>query len=812
MEAILKDLSNNFNKNNAIMGDYKQEMQFRFTKSLFLLIVIIQLIVVGISIGVGAYIRAIDTSILTAFFVIISLLFFRYDKLDWFMNMVMTFLLIQTSLTAIVFHIEGSFNYNYIFYGAVGFFYNYLDNKQKIGWFWLIISIATFIFANANTYSHWVGSELIEPIMLVQTLQVAPVIIGIIYFSFILYFVMQYFEVQRSQISEKQNEVDFISNFQQVVANFTKTPIAVLDAVDQTIIFTNESFSDDLGYEPKEFIGKPIADFQPEGKTASIEKERELDISFLTKDGKEITRDIERNPFNINEKTYQAVFYYDSVLRKEEEKRLRNLIDNLPVSVTQVSKDGKVIYTNQFLEKITGFGVDKIPDVRSFLNLVIPDEEKQKVVVGEHKALHRVASESERQTIGGEFTMKDALGQKRYIYSTIVVFEDYDMFILNDVTEERTRQERLEQVISKRTKDLRISEQKLRAVLNSIPDLISYKSVDGIYLECNDAFANSVDKTVEQIIGNKGDNVFRSKDVAKMVTERDNEVIHTKEKLITDFSGEINGEQKFLSTIRTPFYDGSNEMVGVVNISRDVTELQIAVEKERELNKMKSQFITMASHQFKTPLTAILASTELLNMYKDFASDKIASKIDRQTGRISTEIKRLNNLMNDVLILGKVESQKATIRREKTKLIEWAKELIDNQFSNQKDGRTIEMSYEGKPQDVIIDNQMLSHVLSNLFSNALKYSENKPSPQFIMTYFEDKVVFKVQDFGIGIPEKDQEKLFQPFFRANNVASIQGTGIGLVVIKEFVTIHGGTVSVESIEHQGSTFTVVLPIEK
>ena len=127
--------------NKAIMGDYKQEMQFRFTKSLFLLITVIQFIIVTLCIGIGpgAYSRAIQTSILTAFFIITSLLLFRYNKLDWFMNMVMTFLLLQTSLTAIVVHIEGSFNYNYIFYGAVGYFYNYLDNKQSFRVFYVIV-------------------------------------------------------------------------------------------------------------------------------------------------------------------------------------------------------------------------------------------------------------------------------------------------------------------------------------------------------------------------------------------------------------------------------------------------------------------------------------------------------------------------------------------------------------------------------------------------------------------------------------------------------------------------------------------------
>lgn len=808
---FLRDTQFELSNKTVIMGDYKQAIQFRFTRSLFLLITTIQFVIIMLAIYNGAYPRAIQTSILTGTFVITSLLLFRYNKLDWFMNMVLTFLLFQTMLTAIAMHIGRSFNYNFIFYGALGYFYNYLDNKPKTGFFWLGTNVLIFAFAGANSYYHWVGSELTD-LRLVNVLQIASVVIGLIYFIFILYFYMQYFEVQRSQITETQSEVDFIRNFQQVVANFTKTPIAVLDGNDQSIIFTNESFSNDLGYQSEEFIGKPITDFQPEGTKVFVDKEREINVPFITKEGNAITRDTERNPFMINDKSYQAVFYYDSALRKEEENRLRNLIDNLPVSVTQVSKTGEVIYTNQFLEEITGFKVEEIPDVRSFLNLVIPNEDEQKVIVGEHKKLHQLATENENQTIGGQFTMKDAYGQKRYIYSTIVIFEDYDMFILNDITEERTRQERLEQIISKRTKDLRDSEQKLRAVLNSIPDLISYKSIDGTYLECNEAFAKSVNKTVDYIIGKKGEDVFRMSDVAAIVTQRDNEVIQTKEKLITDFSGEINGEQKYLSTIRTPFYDSTNELVGVVNIGRDVTELQRAVEKERELNKMKSQFITMASHQFKTPLTAILASTELLNMYKDLVPDKISSKIDRQANRISTETKRLNSLMNDVLILGKVESQKATIKKEETDLIRWAKELIENQFSNQKDGRTIEMSYLGTPQEVIIDNQMLSHVLSNLFSNALKYSEGKPSPQFTISYFTDKVIFKVKDFGIGIPEKAKEKLFQPFFRANNVGAIQGTGIGLVVIKEFVTIHGGKVTVDSVEHQGTTFTVELPIGK
>jgi PAS domain S-box-containing protein len=381
---------------------------------------------------------------------------------------------------------------------------------------------------------------------------------------------------------------------------------------------------------------------------------------------------------------------------------------------------------------------------------------------------------------------------------------------MQDITEERTQKQELEKLVTTRTKALASSEEKLTAVINSIPDTLYYKDLDGNYQGCNYAFSAFVGMTEEEII-HKTDRDLFSEERSNEILETDRQVFENKATVVIDETViSPNGHAIYLSTIKAPYFDADGQLSGLVGISRDITNIKKVIEQERNLSKMKSQFITMASHQFKTPLTAILASTELLNMYQDQLNGTIAERINRQTQRITTEVDRLNALMNDVLILGKAETEKASVKVEETNLIEWAKKVIEDHFNHQTDGRTVEFSTSGTPKSIEIDNYMMSHVVSNLLSNAFKYSEGKANPQLHLQFNDDIVEIIVKDYGIGIPEAEKHNLFEAFFRAKNVGGIQGTGMGMVVAKEFVKLHNGNIHVNSIENEGTTVTVTLPV--
>jgi PAS domain S-box-containing protein len=243
----------------------------------------------------------------------------------------------------------------------------------------------------------------------------------------------------------------------------------------------------------------------------------------------------------------------------------------------------------------------------------------------------------------------------------------------------------------------------------------------------------------------------------------------------------------------------------LLELENSKEQLSIALEKEKQLNDMKSRFVTMASHEFRTPLSTILSSVSLISKYTSKDDDE---KRQKHVTRIKSSVTNMTLILNDFLSAERLEQGKIFANKVEFSLTALAKEIITEINSLLKSGQTIEYTHEGNP-DVILDKQMLRNILLNLISNAIKFSEEnkKIQVQTKCTVKETKVV--VIDQGIGIPKDEQENLFGRFFRAKNVINIQGTGLGLNIVAKYLEALKGKIEFTSELNKGTTFTVTIP---
>ena len=235
-------------------------------------------------------------------------------------------------------------------------------------------------------------------------------------------------------------------------------------------------------------------------------------------------------------------------------------------------------------------------------------------------------------------------------------------------------------------------------------------------------------------------------------------------------------------------------------------EIKDSLHKERELNELKSKFVSLASHEFRTPLSAILSSASLIAQYKDKHE---LDKIDKHIGRIKSSVMHLTNILNDFLSLGKLEEGKIEVNREELQLEPFFHEIEEEIKLTLKAGQHIEVECASALTTLRTDARILRNVLFNLISNASKYSpENKPI-HLGCKLVGSQVQFSVRDEGIGIPDDDKKHIFERFFRATNAGNIQGTGLGLNIVRRYAELLGGNIAFESTYGKGSTFTLSLP---
>lgn len=238
-----------------------------------------------------------------------------------------------------------------------------------------------------------------------------------------------------------------------------------------------------------------------------------------------------------------------------------------------------------------------------------------------------------------------------------------------------------------------------------------------------------------------------------------------------------------------------------------VLERTSELERAKALNQQKTEFVSMLSHDFRNPLNKILLSAGLLEESRDRLTKEQQVAYFRM---IRSAIKDMDRLLTEVLLIGRADSGRLSVQFDEVDLLGFCQQLAESFSLKQEDRSPIFFSIEGQLDRGLWDVNLIKHILTNLLENAIKYSPAATPVEFRVKVESDRVIFQVEDRGIGIPRGDRPRLFQPFYRGENVEGIGGTGLGLAIVARCVEAHRGEISIESEEGGGTIVTVTLPI--
>ncbi len=362
---------------------------------------------------------------------------------------------------------------------------------------------------------------------------------------------------------------------------------------------------------------------------------------------------------------------------------------------------------------------------------------------------------------------------------------------------------------------LRESEARYRAIVEDQTELICRFKTDGTLTFVNNAYCRYFNKQSSELIGQSFMASIPEED-QEIVTKNFSSLcqaqpIFTHEHRVILPSGEIRWHQW---TNRGVMFDEFGNITEFQSVGRDITqskqaEVEVckALAKERELSELRSNFVSLVSHEYRTPLTLIQSSAELLEHYNHLFSEE---KRQTHLQRIQNAVRRMTLLLEDVLLIGTADAGKLKFEPGPVDLVTFSKEIVETLQISALQSQIITKVKICDCTEAYLDEKLLGHIFMNLFSNAIKYSPQGSTVQFDLICNQESAVFRIQDSGIGIPQQDLPQLFESFGRASNVGTIPGTGLGLAIVKKCVDLHGGKITVESEVGVGTTFTVTLPL--
>lgn len=373
--------------------------------------------------------------------------------------------------------------------------------------------------------------------------------------------------------------------------------------------------------------------------------------------------------------------------------------------------------------------------------------------------------------------------------------------------------------------ELRKSEAHYRGIVEDQTELICRFDPDGKLTFVNDAYCRYFGIL-------RGDALNNS--MVPLIPDIERDIIKYPVTLHEDRVVLKNGKVSWLQWSDRAIVDELGNLLGFQAVAQDITERKLAEEKtlkalnkEKELSELRSRFVSMVSHEFRNPLTSILSAADLLEFYLETGSTE---KKIQYIERIQTASNTMNELLEDILVIGRYEANKVNLNIETIELISFCKKIIKElEFSINKNKvivfklcslngqKKCSFNYQRKILTqknnhikAFMDEKLIRQIVVNLLSNAVKYSPEGSPVNFELDCTEEEAIFTVQDSGIGIPKEDMPHLFESFHRCQNVGMISGTGLGLTIVKRSVDMHGGQIYVNSELGVGTTFTVRLPL--
>lgn len=309
-----------------------------------------------------------------------------------------------------------------------------------------------------------------------------------------------------------------------------------------------------------------------------------------------------------------------------------------------------------------------------------------------------------------------------------------------------------------------------------------------------------------EVLGLKKDGSTFPFRLAVSEVKYENRLIYTG--FIHDLSKEKAAEgnlKKYTEELEERIKERTQVLQTLVNeLEKAKEEVSISLEKEKELSQLKTRFVSMASHEFRTPLSSVQLSASLIDKY---AQKHDPDNITKHTTKIKNSVGHLTGILNDFLSLEKLEVGKTEVTLQRFDLVKFSEDLIEEMQLIAKQDQHIVYQHTGAEGEVYLDPALLKNAAINLVSNAIKYSGENTFIEFNTEVNHTEVCITVKDNGIGIPEDEQKRLFEPFFRAHNTGNIPGTGLGLNIVKRYIELMGGKVVWNSIQHTGTSVSLI-----
>lgn len=359
-------------------------------------------------------------------------------------------------------------------------------------------------------------------------------------------------------------------------------------------------------------------------------------------------------------------------------------------------------------------------------------------------------------------------------------------------------------------------------LMNDLDELVFTIDRTGVIRYVNPAFENAFSTSYTELVGQPLKNYIAGNSYEW--------IIQSSQELLDE--SDINDHQKKTGTLSITLSKGVESIFDIkvqkftqvgyiepltVIFLADVTshvqtqkELEQVLKKERQLSDMKTVFVNMVSHELRTPLSVIQSSAEILEMLSA-ESELSSEEVKNYAQSIVEEVTQLKSLMDELLLISRIESDKMKFEPAEIDVIQFIHQLVQAHFLPWKDGRRLFVEARGLERLVKADTFMLRHILMNILENAFKYSPQAEAPHLRIFFASDHWSLVCRDFGIGIPEADLPQLGSSFERAGNVGDIEGTGLGLVVVRYFIEKHAGSLQFESAESIGTVVTLTFPYE-
>lgn len=486
---------------------------------------------------------------------------------------------------------------------------------------------------------------------------------------------------------------------------------------------------------------------------------------------------------------------------KESEERWQNLVENMPEAL-QISRDGEIIYMNPAgLELYEADSLDQLKKVnlRELSNYLQSRIFEERMELLHHQGFVDPI----------EFEITTLKNSKRFIeansntinYNGEVAIQS----VLRDITEKKKNERDLLQLSSR-----------LSTLLDNLNTGVLMEQADRKVVHANSKFCDLFGNifSPEDLMGQDcGELLLKAKSFFKdpeYFTSSTNHLVNENSRSVNEELELANGkilERDFIPII----YDGIQ--YGTVWQYRDITsrkeneqELMGALEAERSYNELNKNFVSMISHEFRTPLTSIQSTSELLLTFSErFTMDDIIKRIDR----IHQSSIRMDQLIEDVLTIGKLDAESTLVNTSKINILRFLNDLIEQLEMSELSDRQVEIVSLSETHHIYTDPSLLELILRNMLENAAKYSPKDSKIDFKVREINSVFEFKCTDYGIGIPKDEQDFIFESFKRASNTDGVKGTGLGLPIMQKSVNRLNGTLEFTSELNKGSTFTVRIP---